>query len=242
LNTLNYHRNLQPAPLPEPARNDAILLRDYVAGRRSYHFLKRLLDIIFSSLFIVLVLSWLVPVVGLLIFVNSKGPVFFRQKRVGRNGNCFYCLKFRTMKLNAEADVKQAEADDDRITAVGKFLRKTNIDEFPQFINVFLGHMSVVGPRPHMLSDCVRFSFVIPAYDFRTLVRPGITGLAQVKGYHGPTEDYESIFIRYHWDSEYIRNASLLLDLKILTLTIFECLGNLIYLSWLFIKKDELIM
>lgn len=174
---------------------------------------------------------------GLVILLDSKGPIFFRQKRVGKNGRSFHCLKFRTMKLNDEADEKQAEENDERITRVGQFLRKTNIDEFPQFLNVFLGQMSIIGPRPHMISDCVRFSFVIPAYDFRTLVRPGITGLAQVKGYHGQTIDYESIFIRYHWDSEYIRNAGFFLDLRILLLTILDCLGNVVYLGWLFIKK-----
>jgi len=206
--------------------------------RKTYLFFKRLFDIFFSILFAVFILSWLIPLVGLAILFDSKGPIFFRQKRVGKNGRSFHCLKFRTMKLNEEADEKQAEENDDRITRVGRFLRKTNVDEFPQFLNVFLGQMSIIGPRPHMITDCVRFSFVIPAYDFRTLVRPGITGLAQVKGYHGQTVDYESIFIRYHWDSEYIRNASFFLDLKILFLTMLECVVNVIYLSWLFIRRS----
>ncbi len=135
------------------------------------------------------------------------------------------------MKVNDEADEKQADEQDERITRVGQILRKTNLDEFPQFLNVFIGDMSIIGPRPHMITDCVRFSFVIPSYNFRTLVRPGITGLAQVKGYHGQTPDYESIFTRYHWDAEYIRNASFGLDLKILFLTVFECIGNVVLLS-----------
>ena len=134
------------------------------------------------------------------------------------------------MIVNDEADEKQAADDDYRITRVGRFLRRTNIDEFPQFINVLAGNMSIIGPRPHMFSDCTRFSFVIPAYKFRTLMRPGITGLAQVKGYHGPTVDYESIFTRYHWDAEYIRNASFWLDLRIIFLTFFQTLGNMIYI------------
>jgi putative colanic acid biosynthesis UDP-glucose lipid carrier transferase len=142
------------------------------------------------------------------------------------------------MRKNDIADEKQAEENDERITRVGRFLRKTNLDEFPQFLNVFIGDMSLVGPRPHMITDCVRFSFVIPAYNFRTLVRPGITGLAQVKGYHGQTPDYESIFTRYHWDAEYIRNVSFLLDLKILSLTIFECFVNVCYLGYRFIKRS----
>jgi putative colanic acid biosynthesis UDP-glucose lipid carrier transferase len=209
-----------------------------VVERRTYLFFKRLFDIFFSLLFIPFILSWLVPLVGLMIFLDSRGPIFFRQKRIGKNGKTFSCLKFRTMKANDEADEKQAEEDDERITRVGRFLRKTNIDEFPQFVNVFLGQMSIIGPRPHMITDCVRFSFVIPAYDFRTLVRPGITGLAQVKGYHGATVDYESVFIRYHWDSEYIRNANFWLDLKILSLTMLECILNTIYLSWRSIKTS----
>jgi putative colanic acid biosynthesis UDP-glucose lipid carrier transferase len=237
LHRLSYHNNLHTAPLPSTLENDAVLLRSYVVKRKTYLFFKRLFDIFFSLLFIVFILSWLVPLIGLVILVDTKGPVFFRQKRIGKNGRSFHCLKFRTMKLNEEADEKQAEENDDRITRVGKFLRKTNVDEFPQFINVFLGQMSIIGPRPHMITDCVRFSFVIPAYDFRTLVRPGITGLAQIKGYHGQTIDYESIFIRYHWDSEYVRNASFWLDLRILFLTMLECVVNVIYLGWLFFKR-----
>jgi putative colanic acid biosysnthesis UDP-glucose lipid carrier transferase len=235
LQQLSYHTNLQTAPVQTAHENDAVLLRSYVVERKTYLFFKRAFDILFSALFIVFILSWMIPLVGLMIVIDSRGPVFFRQKRVGKNGRTFPCLKFRTMKTNEEADEKQAEENDDRITRFGKFLRKTNLDEFPQFLNVFLGQMSIIGPRPHMISDCVRFSFVIPAYDFRTLVRPGITGLAQVKGYHGQTIDYESIFVRYHWDSEYIRNAGFFLDLRILFLTFFECFGNVVYLCWKFI-------
>jgi putative colanic acid biosynthesis UDP-glucose lipid carrier transferase len=141
------------------------------------------------------------------------------------------------MVVNDEANEKQAEERDDRITRVGKLLRRTNIDELPQFINVLFGNMSIIGPRPHMLSDCTRFSFVIPAYKFRTQMRPGITGLAQVKGYHGPTVDYESIFIRYHWDAEYIRNANFFLDLRILGLTLMQSWGNIIYLVFSFFRN-----
>ena len=135
------------------------------------------------------------------------------------------------MIINEEANEKQAEKNDHRITRVGKFLRQTNIDEFPQFINILVGDMSVIGPRPHMLSDCTRFSFVIPVYKFRTLVRPGLTGLAQVKGHYGPTLNYESIFMRYHWDAEYIRNANFWLDLRIIAVTMFQCLSNLVQIA-----------
>lgn len=132
------------------------------------------------------------------------------------------------MIVNSEADEKQADENDYRITRVGKFLRKTNLDELPQFINVITGDMSVVGPRPHMFSDWTRFSFVIPGYKFRNLMRPGITGLAQIKGHHGPTPDYKSIYSRYLWDAEYIRKANLRLDAKIVILTFLKFLKNLI--------------
>ena len=116
---------------------------------------------------------------------------------------------------NDDADEVQAKENDPRITRLGRFLRKTNLDELPQFFNVLMGQMSIIGPRPHMLKDCIRFSFVIPSYSYRSLVRPGITGWAQVKGCHGPTDDYESIILRYYWDAQYVRKSGLWLDTKI---------------------------
>lgn len=195
-------------------------MRSFVASRKKYLFTKRAFDIVFSALVILLVMSWLLPLVALLIKLDSKGPVFFRQKRIGRNGVPFHCLKFRTMIPNEEADEQPAQENDTRITSIGRWLRKLNIDELPQFFNVLRGQMSVVGPRPHMTADCIRFSFVISSYSFRHLVRPGITGWAQVHGYHGPTGDYESIIIRYYWDAMYVRKAGLLLDAKIVMRTI----------------------
>lgn len=174
-----------------------------------------------------MVMSWLLPLLALFIKLDSNGPVFFLQKRVGQNGKLFTCIKFRTMIRNDEADERQAEEDDERVTKAGQILRKTNLDELPQFLNVWLGDMSVVGPRPHMLADCIRFSFVISSYSFRSMVRPGITGLAQVNGYHGPTEDYESIIIRYYWDAQYVRKVSLWLDLKLIMATTAKVSGNL---------------
>ncbi len=236
---MNYHTNLAPSISKEVHfEKDTVLLDNYVARRKAYLFLKRAFDIFFSVLFIAFVLSWLLPIISLLVIIDSKGPVLFVQQRMGRNGRPFRCLKFRTMIVNNEADEKQAEENDYRITPFGKFLRRTNIDEFPQFFNVCIGDMSIIGPRPHMLSDCTRFSFVIPAYKFRTLVRPGITGLAQVKGHHGPTINYESILTRYYWDAEYIRNAGFWLDLQIIFLTFFS-------ISWkyrlheLFVRSNE---
>ncbi len=157
-----------------------------------------------------------------MIKLDSKGPVFFRQKRVGRNGVPFFCLKFRTMRPNPEADEKPATGNDERITRLGSWLRKTNMDELPQFINVLAGDMSVVGPRPHMVTDCIRFSFVISSYSFRSLLRPGITGWAQVNGLHGPAENYDSIMLRYYWDAMYIRKAGFWLDMKIILQTLFK--------------------
>ncbi len=196
-----------------------IIFRRYIDSKKAYFASKRLLDILVSLTFIILVLSWLIPLTALLIRLDSKGPIFFRQKRVGRGGRSFYCYKFRTMVMNNDADKKQATEDDQRITKIGKYLRKSNLDEFPQFLNVLVGNMSIVGPRPHMHADCSSFSAIIPGYKFRNLVKPGITGMAQVKGYHGRVITTECIFRRYQWDAFYIRNANLFLDLRIILRT-----------------------
>lgn len=198
-------------------RNGAIMAT--VASRNNYLFAKRAFDILLSVTIILAVMSWLVPLLWVFIKLNSKGPAFFLQKRIGRNNRMFCCIKFRTMVVNHGADEIPANHGDERITAVGKFLRRTNLDELPQFFNVLLGQMSVVGPRPHMPADCIRFSFIISSYSFRHLVRPGITGWAQVNGYHGPTPDYKSVMYRYYWDAMYVRRKSILLDLKILLTT-----------------------
>lgn len=206
------------------------IVRSFVASRKKFLLVKRVFDIVFSVLIIMLILSWLTPLLAILIKLDSKGPVFFRQRRIGRNGEIFHCLKFRTMVDNQDADELPARVSDERITRVGRFLRPINIDELPQFFNVLTGQMSVVGPRPHMIADCIRFSFVISSYSFRSLVRPGITGWAQVNGFHGPTTDYESIILRYYWDAMYVRKAGLGLDLKIILRTIgigFRNLANI---------------
>jgi putative colanic acid biosynthesis UDP-glucose lipid carrier transferase len=219
------YQKLPSGRLPGNSQNG--IIRSFVASRKKYLLLKRGFDIIVSSLIIMVVMSWLLPVIALLIKLGSKGPVFFIQDRIGRNQQVFSCIKFRTMVQNDEADLRPAEENDERITQLGKFLRRANLDELPQFFNVWLGHMSIVGPRPHMVADCIRFSFVISSYSFRSLVRPGITGWAQVNGYHGPTADYESIIIRYYWDAQYIRKLSLWLDLRIILITISQGLRNL---------------
>ncbi len=225
----DHHKDLLPPSEKEVlAINENAIITRLVATRKNYLFFKRIIDILFSFLFTVLVLSWLLPIIAIWIKLDSKGPVFFSQKRIGRNGKMFRCLKLRTMIQNDDADEKPAEENDHRITRAGKFLRKTNIDELPQFLNVLAGNMSLVGPRPHMQSDCIRFSFVISSYKFRTLVKPGITGLAQTKGYIGPANDYESIMTRYYWDAVYVRKAGLWLDVKIIARTIIRCYYNLL--------------
>lgn len=167
------------------------------------------------------------PLLAIIIRAGTKGPAFFRQKRVGQKGKPFICFKFRTMVVNLQADDQPAEADDTRITWIGRILRDTNIDELPQFLNVLFGQMSVVGPRPHMLADCVRFSFVVHSYQFRHLVKPGITGLAQVNGCHGLITDYDSIVMRYYWDAQYVRKAGYRMDLQIICATLRQLMGKI---------------
>lgn len=209
--------------IPEIARTrKEISLRQYVEGKSIYFVSKRFFDIVISSLVILLILSWLTPLLALLIKLSSKGPVFFFQKRVGRFGRSFTCIKFRTMIVNSLADHCSASENDKRITRIGRYLRKSNIDELPQFFNVLLGHMSVVGPRPHMYADCRDFSIVVPRYKLRTLVKPGITGLSQIKGFHGQVISIECIYQRYIWDVFYVRNAGLWLDIKIMVVTALQ--------------------
>ena len=212
--------------LPIPVDKKEELLgysrRSFIDNKKGYFIFKRILDFAVSVLLIVFVLSWLSFLIALLIFIDSRGPIFFIQKRVGKRGKTFRCLKFRTMVVNEEADVKRAEPDDPRVTRVGAILRRYNLDELPQFMNVILGEMSIVGPRPHMHADCLSFSQVIPGYKFRTFVRPGITGLAQSKGFHGPVADEYLIKKRFEWDAFYIRNASFELDLRIIRATVLR--------------------
>lgn len=199
-----------------------ISLRQFIEGKKFFFAGKRIMDIVISAMVILLLLSWLTPLLGLLIKLSSRGPIFFLQKRVGRYGRSFTCIKFRTMIVNEDADSRQATVDDRRITRLGRFLRNSNIDELPQFLNVFLGAMSIVGPRPHMHADCRSFSAVIPRYKIRTLVKPGITGLSQVKGYHGYVISYECIFNRYQWDVFYVRNSHFRLDCWIMVSTAWQ--------------------
>ncbi|MBD80605.1 MAG: hypothetical protein CL840_16945 [Crocinitomicaceae bacterium] len=181
---------------------------------------KRIFDLIFSTVIIVFLLSWLLPILGLCIVFESKGGVFFRQTRNGRNKKQFNCLKLRTMRANDVAHSKQATRSDPRITKVGAFLRKTSLDELPQFFNVFMGDMSVVGPRPHPILLDEKFESRIPDYNARFRVKPGITGLSQAYGYRGETQKLKDMTIRIKTDFVYIQNWTLLLDVRVVFRTI----------------------
>jgi putative colanic acid biosynthesis UDP-glucose lipid carrier transferase len=181
---------------------------------------KRLFDIVFSTLVIVFLLSWLYPIIGLLIKLQSPGPVLFKQLRSGKDNKDFVCYKFRSMKVNAGE--RQATKDDDRITKIGKFLRKTSLDELPQFFNVFLGEMSVIGPRPHILTHTNEYSQIINQYMVRHFLKSGITGWAQVSGYRGETKDPILMQRRVEHDIWYLENWSMSLDLKIVFMTVFQ--------------------
>jgi putative colanic acid biosynthesis UDP-glucose lipid carrier transferase len=180
---------------------------------------KRLFDIAVSLMIIIFILSWLMPILALLIYLESPGPVFFKQLRSGRNNKAFSCLKFRSMKINNDANLKQASKHDNRITRIGRFIRKTSLDEFPQFFNVLRGEMSLVGPRPHMLKHTDDYSQLLEQYMVRHFAKPGITGWAQVNGYRGETRELEQMKGRVEHDIWYLENWSLWLDVKILILT-----------------------
>ncbi len=181
---------------------------------------KRTFDIAFSLGVIIFILSWLTPILALVIKLDSRGPAFFKQKRSGKITQTFYCWKFRTMKQNPDADTKQATEEDSRVTRLGKFLRQTSIDELPQFFNVLTGEMSVVGPRPHMIKHTEEYSQIVERFMSRHFVKPGITGLAQAKGFRGSTEDLNLMKTRVKLDTFYIENWSIILDVKIILLTI----------------------
>lgn len=196
-----------------------IPLEDYVNT-----IIKRGFDILLSSIVVIFILSWLTPIIAILIKLESKGPVFFKQSRNGFNYKEFDCYKFRSMTPNKTAHFHQVTRGDERITKVGQFIRKTSIDELPQFFNVLFGDMSVVGPRPHMVSHTHKYAKKIDKFMVRHFVKPGITGLAQVSGYRGEVESDKDIIGRVKYDIFYIENWSLLLDIKI----IFQTFINII--------------
>ena len=187
-------------------------------------FVKRAFDVAVSGAFLCTLFPVVYLFVALGIKLTSKGPVFFIQERSGENGRTFGCIKFRSMRVNDEADRVQATKNDPRKTRFGSFLRKSSIDELPQFINVLKGDMSIVGPRPHMLQHTELYSKLVNKYMVRHLIKPGITGWAQVTGYRGETHELSQMEGRVRRDIWYLENWSLLLDIRIMLLTVWNAL------------------
>jgi putative colanic acid biosynthesis UDP-glucose lipid carrier transferase len=230
----------KPMPIQATPQNEMAELREMFAEINEryltdnppaqYLFFKRAFDITISFTLIVLVLSWLYPIVALLIKLSSKGPVLFIQERTGYLGLEFDCFKFRTMYVNNEANTKQATAGDKRITMIGRFLRRAHIDELPQLFNVLLGDMSIIGPRPHMLFHTRSYAQVVPYYNLRHNAVPGMTGMAQIKGYLGEIESDRELRKRIQWDIYYLKNRSGLLDFKIFFITIGQVIGKALHI------------
>lgn len=197
-------------------------LRTVPLDKQYSRTVKRIFDICFSSLVIVFILSWLMPLLCLLVKLDSPGPALFKQKRHGLKRKPFWCYKIRTMTVNRNSDTQMTTKNDARVTRIGKFLRKTSLDELPQFFNVFIGNMSVVGPRPHMEYHTIGFETAVDKYLVRHFVKPGITGLAQVMGYRGEIIKPSDIFNRTRLDIFYVEKWSIWLDLKIVLQTAFH--------------------
>lgn len=189
-------------------------------------FIKRLFDILFSLFVIIFILSWLYPLIAIAILLESGKPVIYAQKRVGLGGNIFYCYKFRTMKNSEDNDIKATVKDDSRVTQLGRILRKSSLDEMPQFFNVLKGNMSVVGPRPHMVVQDNYYNDLLLRYSRRHHVKPGITGLAQVKGFRGEINSREDMQKRIIADIYYVRKWTFYLDMIIILRTIFKTVGG----------------
>ena len=200
----------------------SIILRMLTLQYLSNRFLMLTFDILFFLCVILVVFPPVIIIFGLLIKLSSPGPIFFKQKRTGLKGEEFYCYKFRSMRLNEKANMQSATQKDPRVTKVGQFMRKTSIDELPQFLNVFKGDMSIVGPRPHMVQHTSLYSMLIDRFMVRHLVKPGITGWAQVSGFRGETKILADMEGRVLKDVWYIENWSFFLDLKIIFLTVYN--------------------
>ena len=199
-----------------------VSLREEPLRRTTNKLLKRCFDIVSSLGFLLTFFPIIFIIIAPIIKLTSKGPIFFKQKRTGENGEEFSCLKFRTMNVNKDADRVQATQNDSRVTPIGAFLRKTNLDETPQFLNVLYGNMSIVGPRPHMLQHTEVYSRLIDKYMVRHYIKPGITGWAQVTGYRGETKDLSEMEGRVKQDVWYIENWTFWLDIKIIFLTAYN--------------------
>lgn len=201
-------------------------IRKEPLGKAENRLLKRTFDVVFSLLFLGTLFPFIFIVIGTGVKLSSPGPILFKQKRNGLNGKEFWCYKFRSMKVNPEADTLQATANDSRKTRFGNFIRRTSIDEFPQFINVLRGDMSIIGPRPHMLKHTEQYSQIINKYMVRHFIRPGITGWAQVTGFRGETRKPEDMEGRVKADIWYMEHWSFLLDLYIVYKTVVNAFSK----------------
>jgi putative colanic acid biosynthesis UDP-glucose lipid carrier transferase len=188
--------------------------------KKTNAILKRAFDLVISSLLIVLICPFLVPLIALYIKLDSKGPVFFIQKRNKREGSVFTCFKFRTMYQNTSADTLPCLENDQRITKAGKYLRKYHLDEIPQLFNVWLGHMSIIGPRPFMINENLAYEKVLSNYSYRQKVKPGITGLAQSFGYYGYLHTIDHLQQRLAYDHTYINDWTFKMDIEIIGRTL----------------------
>lgn len=205
----------------------AVRLRSEPLSSKRNLLIKKIFDIIFSLIVLFTIFWWFTPIVCLIIKITSKGPSIIRQDRVGIDGISFRCMKFRTMVSNKAAEKGYSHLtlkDDSRITWIGKILRKTNLDELPQFVNVLMGNMSVIGPRPHMVSEDAEIAEKIEKYRIRRFVKPGITGLAAIKGFRGGTENLSLMQKRIDYDIKYIEEWSFWLDIKIAIITFWHML------------------
>ncbi len=217
-----YDYGIKPVLIQSFGNIPVISVRPEPLENMLNRFIKRLFDIVFSVFVILFLFSSLFPILAIIIKMQSKGPVFFTQLRSGRDNKPFMCYKFRSMKVNDDSDKRQATRDDDRITKIGAFMRRTSIDELPQFFNVIIGNMSVVGPRPHMISHTEQYAELIDSFMIRHFLKPGITGWAQVRGLRGETKTTNAMLKRVEADVWYLENWSFLLDLKIIFLTVWN--------------------
>jgi putative colanic acid biosysnthesis UDP-glucose lipid carrier transferase len=222
----NLYTLIRKKMLNPGSSNVVSILNDWPVNKPFNRILKRTADIIISLFAIAFILSWLTPILAIIIKLSSRGPVFFLQKRNMRQGRIFTCIKFRTMLVNDDADILPAAENDKRITRVGRFLRDHYIDELPQFINVLLGQMSVIGPRPHMLADNLHFAERINYYNERHRAKPGVTGLAQVMGFTGNAKNFQDLTARINTDIYYLRHWSAKMDCIILLQTLLKVFGR----------------
>lgn len=203
-----------------------LTIREEPLSLSTNRFIKRAFDIVFSLCFLLTAFLPIYIIVGAIIKITSPGPIFFKQKRHGLNGTEFYMYKFRSMKINKDADTVQATENDPRKTKWGNFLRNTSLDELPQFINVLLGDMSIVGPRPHMVKHTEEYSQLINTYMVRHFIKPGVTGWSQVTGFRGETKTYEDIYGRVRGDIWYMEHWTFVLDIYIIYKTVANVVGS----------------